>query len=160
MNRKEFISRLFGVAGVAGIASTSKCMVNSISKTYNDEVHEYAVKAASSYMRTYAIYPGCDYSGVYPSGMFHYKCDGELHTCVIKLPIDVRRSYSYSKTEVQDKLTNWCIHKCNELIDNYKGHTIKFDIPETLLRTLTGTQVVVDKSFIKLYIAIFSLTYA
>ena len=98
MNRKEFI---VGLLEAAVFTSISKCFATSISTTQTDEIHKYAVKATNAYMQTYGSYPNTNYSSVAPVGMFYYKLDGQSFKTVIELPVDVRRSYNYSKQDVQ-----------------------------------------------------------
>ena len=131
MNCKEFITGLFGVAGITSIA---KCFATSTNIAQADEIHKYAVKAAKAYMQTYATYPVCSYSSVAPVGMFYYKQDGQYFTTVIELPDNVRRSYCYSKQDIQDKLEHWFVDKCYETVNKYKGHAITFDVDPWLTR--------------------------
>ena len=131
MNRKEFI---VGLLEVGVLTSISKCFATSISTTQTDEIHTYAVKATNAYMQTYASYPNSNYSGVAPVGMFYYKLDGQSFKTVIELPVDVRRSYNYSKQDVQAKLEHWFVDKCYETVNKYKGHAITFDVDPWLTR--------------------------
>ncbi len=115
MNRKEFI---VGLLEAAVFTSISKCFATSISTTQTDEIHKYAVKATNAYMQTYGSYPNTNYS----------------FKTVIELPVDVRRSYNYSKQDVQAKLEHWFVDKCYETVNKYKGHAITFDVDPWLTR--------------------------
>lgn len=131
MNHKEFIAGLFGVTGITSIA---KCFAASTNTAQVDEIHKYAAKAANAYMRTYEVLPNCSYSSVAPVGMFYYKQDGQSFTTVIELPINVRRSYCFSKQAIQNKLEHWFVDKCYETVNKHKGHAITFDVDPWLAR--------------------------
>lgn len=131
MNRKEFI---VGLLEVAVLTSISKCFATSISTDQADEIYMYAVKATNAYMQTYTSYPNSNYSGVAPVGMFYYKQDRQPFKTVIELPTDIRRSYCYSRKDIQDKLEHWFVDKCYETVNKYKGHAITFDVDPWLTR--------------------------
>ena len=131
MNRKEFI---VGLLEAAVFTSISKCFATSISTTQTDEIHKYTVKATNAYMQTYTSYPNSNCSGPAPVGMFYYKQDRQLFKTVIELPTDIRRSYCYSRKDIQDKLEHWFVDKCYETVNKYKGHAITFDVDPWLTR--------------------------